>query len=493
MVKRSIAIIILICFLLINLPVQESVSAASHIDISKPVELKWYVIGPGDQPDISKVETAVNKYLKDKINASLNLTTFYWSDYENKMMLLIAAGEPYDINFTAYWMINYNKYAKYGIYVDLNELIDDYAPKTKALLGENVLKVAEVEGKLYALPTYNTSLVNSYGILLNKKLVQKYKIDTSKIKKLQDLESTFKTIKTKEPKIINFHPFDTSGNNSIYDTLNYDNLFSDSIIGAVLRDGKSTKVINNFDTAEAKSLFALMNKWYKAGYINKSSTNPDFFKSNKSNIFAMYSSINSFTAENLLLNEKVEMIPIELTKPVLAKNNITGSMQAISSMSKNPERALMLLELVNTDEKLSNMLKFGIEGTHYKKTGAKTISQLPAGIEKYNPALTWQLGNESISYSLPGHSPKLWDNFKGSVSNAVASPLLGFTFDSEAVKTQIPKLESIVKKYYRDLSMGKLDPNVNLPKMNNELKNAGLQKVLSEMQKQVDNFLKADY
>ncbi|WP_162178024.1 DUF3502 domain-containing protein [Ruminiclostridium cellobioparum] len=38
------------------------------------------------------------------------------------------------------------------------------------------------------------------------------------------------------------------------------------------------------------------------------------------------------------------------------------------------------------------------------------------------------------------------------------------------------------------MSFGKVDPAATLSKMNSEMKKAGLQNVLSEMQKQVDKF-----
>ena len=481
-------LLLAISFFALNLPEQFTVIAASEPDTSKQVELKWFVIGNDQQADTIMVEKAVNKYLKDKINATLKLTTVSWGDFEDEMAVKVASGEEYDITFTASWAINYRDYSEMGAFVDVTDMMDTYAPKTKALLGESILKSAEVDGRLYVIPVYHSEIVNDYGILLNKKLVKKYKVDTSKIKKLEDLEATFKKIKAKEPKIINFYPFDEYGSYGIYNILNYDKLVDSKTPGAVLRDGKSTKVINDFDTADAKSLFNLMNKWYKSGYINKSTKANDytFFENNNSNIFAFYSKLYLNKCEGLLQNRKLDLVPVSLTKPTLSTN---GSMQAISSTSKNPERALMFLELVNTDEKLSNMLNYGIEGVHYKKTGANNISQLSPRYEKYNPSSSWMFGNQSITYSLPGYSALSENKLKEYVNKAVVSPLLGFSFVSEPVSSQISNLNKVTNKYLTDLCIGKVNPSVYLPKMNKELKNAGLQEVLDEMQSQVNEFV----
>ncbi|HEX2927920.1 MAG TPA: DUF3502 domain-containing protein, partial [Ruminiclostridium sp.] len=84
-----------------------------------------------------------------------------------------------------------------------------------------------------------------------------------------------------------------------------------------------------------------------------------------------------------------------------------------------------------------------------------------------------------------------WNKVKENINRAIPSPLLGFNFNSQYVADELSSLEEIVNKYYIDLSIGKIDPAVNLPKMNKEFKNAGLQKVLNEIQKQVDTFVKA--
>jgi putative aldouronate transport system substrate-binding protein len=489
--KNLIVLLLSISFFTLTISGQTSVSATKNLDISKQVELKWYVMGNGQQADTKIVETAVNKYLKDKINTTLKLTTFIWgSDFEDQMNIRMAAGEVFDITFTANWAFNYRRNAVNGAFVDITNMMDTYAPKTKALLGENILKGAEVGGRVYGLPVYSSGIVNDYGILLNKELVNKYKVDTSKIKKLEDLEPIFKKIKAQEPKIINFYPFDKNSFEGIYNILNYDNLVDNRTPGSVLRDGKSTKVLNFFDTPDANSLFSLMHKWYKSGYISKSSkADSNYFDSNKSNIFAFYSNLSPTKCEELLLYNDLDLVSISLSKKSLTTTNSTGCMQAISSTSKKPERALMFLELINTDEKLSNMINYGIEGIHYEKTGTNTISQIPLQYGKYNPGTSWLFGNQLIAYSLEGSPAAVSEKeVKEYVNTAVASPLLGFSFNAESVQSQTTKLSSIIEKYYNDLCLGKINPSVYLPKMNSELKKAGLQKVLSEMQKQVNAF-----
>ncbi|OPX42496.1 hypothetical protein CLHUN_36210 [Ruminiclostridium hungatei] len=468
----------------------EAVDAAQTVDISKQVKLKWIVIGLGDQADKKLVESSINKYLKDKINAVLDITTFSWGEFDQRMNIYIAAGEQYDINFTSSWTTNYRKMSEMNVYKDLTGMLDKYAPKTKALLGDKILKSAGVNGRIYALPVYNYNIVNSYGILLNKKLVEKYKIDTAKITKLQDMEPYLKKIKASESGIAGFYPFDSYLSGTIINTLNYDRLLYNSP-AAVKRDGKSTAVVNLYETGDAKALFTMMNKWYKAGYIPKSAeATQNYYDNNKSKIFAMYSSITPTKSEEFLNSYSIDMVPVILNKPSITTESVSGAMHAISAMCKNPERALMLLELVNTDPKLSNLINYGVEEIHYKKTGTNSISQTSRGMEKYNPGSPWVFGNQTITYPLPGYTSKAVAILKDNVKNAVASPLAGFTFDSQPVAAEITKTYSITDKYINDLCIGKVNPTENLNKMNTELKKGGVQKIFTEMQLQVDRFVK---
>ena len=296
LIRKFVVFILAIAFIALNIQPQSYVSAASKPDISKPVELKWYVVGNDQPADMDIVEDEINNYLKEKINATLKLTTYTWGDdFECKMAAKVASGEPFDITYTASWALDYIKNSKNGAFVDVTNMMDTYAPKTKALLGKNILKGAKVNGRLYAIPTLNSSTYKSYGIILNKGLVSKYKVDTSKIKKISDLEPIFKKIKAKDPKIVDFYPFDTSGYDSIYETLNFEKLVENRTPGAVKCDGKSTKVINEYESSDAKALFSLMHKWYKSGYISHTIptefdyNNYQYFENNYSNIFAFYS------------------------------------------------------------------------------------------------------------------------------------------------------------------------------------------------------------
>ena len=55
-----------------------------------------------------------------------------------------------------------------------------------------------------------------------------------------------------------------------------------------------------------------------------------------------------------------------------------GAMMAISTASKNPERAMMFLNLLNTDPYLMTLLNYGIEGVHYDMDNGEAVFNVDA-------------------------------------------------------------------------------------------------------------------
>ena len=71
-------------------------------------------------------------------------------------------------------------------------------------------------------------------------------------------------------------------------------------------------------------------------------------------------------------------------------------------------------------------------------------------------------------------------------ASAVTSSVLGFSFNPEPVKTELAQCASVVNEYYVPLFTGSVDPDAVLPPFLDKLRNAGADKVIAEMQKQID-------
>ena len=70
-------------------------------------------------------------------------------------------------------------------------------------------------------------------------------------------------------------------------------------------------------------------------------------------------------AEQKQLAGGYDYVQIALTEPFVNSLSARAAMNAVSSSSKNPEAAIRMIDVMNTDKEIFNMLNFGIEGTNY--------------------------------------------------------------------------------------------------------------------------------
>lgn len=453
----------------------------------KPYEIKWYFIGNGPQKDVGLVEAEVAKYIQSKgLNATVKLVCFDWGSYTQKLQQEIASGAKFDICFTAIWANYYRPQAGKGAFVKLNDLLTKYAPKTKAALGNEFLAGAAIDGVNYAIPA-NKEKAHNWGVILRKDLIAKYKLDTSKVKKLEDLEPMLDVIKKNEPTV---YPFLSCVGESAYRVVDWDRVVSDDVPVSLYSDNRGTKVQFELEAPETMALFKLMNKWYNAGYIRKdAAVVTDFMAELKSgNTFGLLQSLKPGKDAEMENSTGFGWIQIDLTRPVMSNRETTGSMQAISVTSEKPEMVMAFLEAFNSDKYLNNLINFGIEGKHYVKVSDNVIKKGPA-IDSYNPGTAWMFGNQFINYLWDNEDVKKWDKFLAYNKSALPLKSLGFAFETEPVKTEIAACLNVTKEFLPQLETGTANPDVLVPQAIAKFKAVGIDKIIAEAQKQYDAWL----
>jgi putative aldouronate transport system substrate-binding protein len=465
-----------------------STPAASAAQQLEPVELSWYYLGNTPGEGQAKVETALGDYLKDKINATVRFYPLGWDEFHTKTGAMTAANEPYDITFSPAW-IGFADAAAKNSYLDITELFPKYCPETKKLLGDDFLKGGYYNGKLLAIPT-NKEKAHSIGLMVNKQLLDKYSLDLNSISTINDLEPMLKTIKDNEPDVIPFMV--NSGANIPFLIPQLDYVTGDDTYGVAAKYG-DTKLLCPTETAEMADAYKLTRDWYLKGYVYKDAATEaaggDTKKSqtleNDGKVFAYVANLIPQQAANRS-NEKVTWVQKQLIKPRISAKDLGGSMNSISSTSKNPERALMFLELVNTDKTVNNLIAWGIEGTNYTKVSENGIRQDDKS--DYVHTNQWIFGNQFLNYLKDTESPTKWEEFLAFNEEAVPDKSLGFVFTkTDDVKTEIAAVRLAYSKTY--LWTGCQDVDKELPKLIDQLKKAGVDKIISTVQTEYDVWL----
>ncbi|WP_028543867.1 ABC transporter substrate-binding protein [Paenibacillus taiwanensis] len=457
----------------------EAGSGADAGTPEKPVELVWYTIGT-PQKDVDKVMEKVSEYTKEKIGVTIKMKMFDWGDYNQKMGVIAASGEPYDIAFTCSWAFDYVTNAKKGAFYDLTELVDKYGQGIKDALHPSFLEGAKIDGKLYAIPV-NKELPAQKVFRYNKTLVDKYKLDVNSVKTLEDLEPLLAAVKKGESGV---YPL-SAGKDFKFD-LPMDLVNENLPLGVRLDDKGDLKLQNLFEQPEVTKHLDTMFKYYKAGYLKQdaaTATTGDEQKTGKWLVDMPQTQPFADTMWTDSYGYGIESHPAE--DPYVYNWSVTGSMMGVSANSKYPEKAMQFLNLLNTDKYLRNLVNNGIEGEHFKRLAEDRIEYLPAKQEGYDmPQFT--LGNFFILDKLPTDPDNKWDEFKKFNDAAKNAPLLGFNFDGSSLKTEIAALQNVREEFYPSIFTGSVDPKVYVPRMMEKLKAAGLDKVQAEMQTQLD-------
>lgn len=468
-------------------------------DMKEEVHLIWYTLGSTPE-DNAMVTEEVNKYLKNKINATIEFRYIEWGDYDPKIKTLSTSGEPFDFMFTCTWVNDFVQNVAAGKLLPLNELIDQYGQDMKKAIDPAYLEYTRINGINYAIPT-NKEQGTIMNYALNKNIADKYNIDISKILKTADWGPVFARIKRDK-----IYGFSIDKNNGFV-MPEYDFIIDSKYPGAVRMDDPDCKVINQFEDKDFINELKVYRDFYQKGYIRPDAFTIDWataindFSTGKT---AVMFAEDVHTAKelqpcNVDWLEKQRKAPLILQpcfpKPIINSRSMSVAMVGISATSQHPERAMMFLNLLNSDKYLRNLVGYGIENVHYKKVDADTIDLLPRST-KYtiNQAA---FGNNLILYgTLDARTGKkiyegdYSEKVKAVNADSIRSPILGFYFDPTPVKHEIAQIVNNAHEFTSPLYTGAIDPDDGIRKYMEKAKAAGMDKVLAEMQRQIDAWKK---
>ncbi|NGZ77639.1 ABC transporter substrate-binding protein [Saccharibacillus alkalitolerans] len=444
----------------------------------KPVELIWYTIGT-PQKDVDKVMAEVSTYTAEKIGATVKMKMIDWGDYQQKMQVLVASGEPMDIMFTSSGGFDYVQNARKGAFMELDSLLDEYGKGIKETVNPAFLEGSKVDGHNYAIPA-NKELPQQEVWRFNKTLVDEYGIDIAKANTLDSLEPMLKTAKEKSPDVT---PFAMDKNYVPY--VPYDYVIQ-NLPMAVKLDTADYKIVNILETPEMKEALTTMHKYYQAGYVAPEAattgSTSDLMTSGK---WLLDRAQTQPLADNVWsASYGYPVVSTPASEPIITNNSVQGSMMAISANSEYPEKAMEFLNLLNTDVTLRNMVDSGIEGTHYKKTADNRMENLPESKNYDMPS--YSLGNNMLLYLNPNDPDNKWDEFKTFNESGVDSPILSFNFDPKNVSSELAAVQNVKEQFWSSLMTGTVDPEAYLPQAIEKFNQAGLEKVMAEAQTQLD-------
>ena len=155
-----------------------------------------------------------------------------------------------------------------------------------------------------------------------------------------------------------------------------------------------------------------------------------------------------------------------------------GNGTAISINSKNPERSLMFLEYILTDEEAYHLMYNGVEGVNYALTEDGKLTR-PEGVDPSENIGTINLGMGMNNIDLQYPNLEDWD-----VAHEKETEL----YDKSVIPAEIAAIANVLATYKVPLDMGTVDPEEGLPLLRQKLNEAGIEKVIEELNGQISEY-----
>ncbi|MFD0670983.1 extracellular solute-binding protein [Cohnella sp. GCM10027633] len=484
-------------------------SAAAQIDNSKEVKLVGYLLGeaPKGMPEVLE---AVNAKLKQDVNATLELNYIGWGDIASKYPLVLASGEDVDFIFTADWNY-YISEANKGAFMPLNEeMFKTYMPNYYAKQDPAAYKAAEVNGTQYMIPT--TTPDRKVNVMVLRKDVME-KAGLTNPTKISELEPYFATIKKDYPDMIPLNldsqydlptPFiNLVREQYAYGAAPFDSGDPSSVGVTTDIEDPTGKILHFWDEPAAsamKSAANTMKGWYDAGYVNKNPfsnkvRSKDNFCEGQTGV-AFGNSLDIQPTLATCANKGVEtyIIPTLTPSGHSSANSWLNNGVAIAANSKNPERALQVLDRLMENEEYAMLVYYGIEGKNYTLTADGKLG-LPEGVTQETntfPADSSGFWFVDKDFTKPSVT---WTNEYIELNNKVKDYLvpdtyIGFSFNSENVKAETANLKSVAAQYFLPITVGAVkDVEGAFNTLFDKMKSAGVEKVKTEVEAQASAFL----
>ena len=446
-----------------------------------------YYVANDAAPDIPAVEERFSELAMEALNIKVDLMPVTFGTYNQQIQLMLSGGEALDL-FPMGPSVA-------GTYIDSQYIVDlsgylDQAPDAVAIIGEEDIRCCSVGEFIWGFPVMMERTHPSAFIMRND-LLQEANIQLSDIKTLEDLTGVFEKVQALYPDMVmyggqyNMAPPNISNH---VDTLG-------DRFGVLDHYGTDPTIVNYYETEEYARMVALMRDWYNKGYISK-----DFATSNDSgeslmragNLFSFTCNAKPDSKQEKDVMTGCDTAIFEFNDPFLSTWGTATLGYAVANNSENPARAVELYNWIVSTREANDLLNWGVEGLDWVEAedGSATY---PEGVDinsvGYHQDFGWAHPNQQNAHVWSGNNPEVYDRYQEVRNSAKVSVAYGFAFDDTAVINEIAALTAVRDQYAHTIGSGAVEPEEAIKEFNEALYAAGLQKVIDEKQRQLDEWL----
>lgn len=444
----------------------------------------------GTPADLEMVTEKVNEILRAKYNIEVEFQISDSGSYKQNMTLALSSGEQIDILSTLF--ASYSNMVNQGYLMDLEEedLLQTYGQGIIEVLGQEYIDACRVGGILYGLTNTRDYASGRGCIAVGTEYLDavgyEAPSDAGEIIKIteEELNDIFAKLHAEYPDLEVYRP---AANDLVQQTM-IDQIGGDNF-GVLLGTSDELKIINLFESDEYMNFCKRVYNWNQLGYISKDAA-------------ADTTNVGTLVKENVLMaygtggkpGSKVQestgdgrdMTIFQTRADYISSSSISSYPWVMPITTASPEASMVLLNELYTNPVLSDLIIYGIEGTHYEITEDGFLDANAGTSPDTYSTLNWLYPNQFASTVLVGNTADLWDRTRKFNEEAIKSPAMGFAFDSTTITTELTAVTNVYEEYQKSLEYGFVDPEVGIPEMLEKMNNAGLAKIIAEKQAQLD-------
>ncbi len=472
--------------------VETESTAVKESEAAKPAEVENISIlyyGTNDQPAQDAVIKAMNEYSKEKIGVTVTFKGIASGEYTDTVSRALAAKEDVDLvwaDVTGNRVINW---ANDGGLLEISELLPKY-PELVAVMPERIWNSVKLSNGSYFIPNYKET-GTGYSVAAPKAIVDAVKTKTGidwntiEMNDIWDLANFEEYILAAMDEGIDMPLPD--GASFLTWLSKADPKYEGTTMPFVI-DKEAGKVYNALEAPEVAEFVAMLNDWKDKGIWKEEQVMSDFdFKPYcKSGSYAMIGWVTvPDSANNLKDRYGVDCYVREVTDNIITSNSALGSGWAIAAHSKKADACMKWLQLVNTDAAFADIWLYGVEGTHYTREADGSVTKV-ADSGWSNSA--WKATNAWVMSLQSSEAADKKEQYTAFNESAVESEIMGFRADFSKVSAELAAVTAKYKEQSKMLGNGFIDA-AGLETLIKDLKAAGSDTIVAELQAQLDAFL----
>jgi putative aldouronate transport system substrate-binding protein len=441
--------------------------------------------------DLENVNAAVQNKLKaDGFDFKIEYTFIPYDGYSNRQALAVASGEDYDITWIH--VGNLANSVNSGLLAPLDDAITQYGADLSKSTPAHVWKAVTFKGQVYGIPRVVPVAHNDWACSIRGDLRKKYGIP--EVTTVAGLEKYMAALKKNEPTM---YPMWVENLRELYRAYCPTYIFPEQGVYIDMQD-KNLKV-KNWNEAEAyRSIVNKVYEWVKLGYMPKdkglinNDTQTAFVNgklgSCDANVLWPTEMIDRLTS--IVPGAEIEVVFLNPEKPRYIMYSADNLLCSLAS-SKSVNQAVALLNWVRASQANYDLFTYGVRGVNYDLVGEKLTYKGISANKVFMPPMNWCWNDMRFMR----YSEKLTSSYIDLVKTwdvgARVSPLMGLVLDQTPYSSVIAAMATISEQYTSQINAGRLSYDTVKKEMLNGYKRAGIDKLIAEVQKQVDAFVKA--